>query len=183
VIWSLELVLPRYDHREFHSKWIDAPVEKVWDALGTARIRELPLTANLVRLRGGLGSWMRGGGEEMDMRAMDAFAPRPLATYEPHELVLGDIARYSMVNPARPDVPRGDIDAFRAFDEPGWSKTAMNFRLTEYNGGTTLSTETRVLSTDASTQTAFRLYWLLIRAGSGVIRQDILRAVNARATR
>ncbi len=44
-----------------------------------------------------------------------------------------------------------------------------------------MPTETRVMATDARTRLRFAGYWLLIRAGSGLIRRDILRAVAQRA--
>jgi hypothetical protein len=49
---------------------------------------------------------------------------------------------------------------------------------TAEGNGTLLSTETRVHATDAATRRAFRRYWLLVRAGSGLIRRDILSAVH-----
>ncbi|MEV6129018.1 hypothetical protein AB0M05_19625 [Streptomyces violaceusniger] len=53
----------------------------------------------------------------------------------------------------------------------------MNFRLTPEGDGTLLSTETRVLNTDPATRRAFALYWGFMRAGSGMIRHDLLRAI------
>jgi hypothetical protein len=186
MIWALEQVLPRYDKREYHSTWIDAPPSRVWAALDELRVRDLPLSMALARLRGGPAAWFGTGWhdqEGLDRRALDMVAPRQLAQDPPWELVLGDIANYAALRPSRPDIPRGDLDAFRAFDAPGWSKVAMNFRLGAQDGGTRLSTETRVLGTDAAARLAFRFYWLAVRAGSGLIRHDILRAVAARATR
>lgn len=180
----LEEVLPRYDKRERHDTWIAAAPEVVWQALHAVRVRDLPLTNSLVRLRGGPRAWLHepvADREELDRPALDSVAPRPLCATPPRELVLGDIARYSPPNPGRPDIPRGDLAAFLAFDEPGWSKVAMNFLLVPEDDGTRLSTETRVLGTDRLAKLLFQPYWLLIRAGSGLIRHDILRAVRAEA--
>ena len=44
-----------------------------------------------------------------------------------------------------------------------------------------MTTETRVTATDARTRARFGLYWLFMRAGSGLIRHDMLRAVARRA--
>jgi hypothetical protein len=181
---SLAEVLPRYDKRERHSTWIAAAPGVVWQALHAVRVRDLPLTNGLVRLRGGPRAWFgapAGDDAALDRPALDSVAPRPLCASPPRELVLGDIARYAPPNPGRPDIPRGDLAAFLAFDEPGWSKVAMNFLLTEEGSGTRLSTETRVLGTDRLARLAFQPYWLLIRVGSGLVRYDILRAVRAEA--
>jgi hypothetical protein len=176
----LDRVLPHYEQREYHETHIDAPPERVWAALDGLRMRDLPLTVVLTRLRGGPAAWF-GGVEGLDRRALDAVAPRTLAAEPPDELVLGDIACYTASRPSRPEIERGDLAAFLDFAEPGWTKVAMNFRFTAERDGTLLSTETRVRATDAATRRAFRRYWLLVRAGSGLVRRDILAAVRAAA--
>jgi hypothetical protein len=56
-------------------------------------------------------------------------------------------------------------------------KMAIGWRLE----GTVLSTETRVLATDAAARRRFRRYWLAIRPFSGLIRRVWLRAIKRRA--
>lgn len=180
----LDGLLPHYDQREHHDTHIAAPPARVWAALDGLRVRDLPLTTLLSRVRGGPAAWFGGRDEEgYDARALDRVAPRTMLADPPHELVLGDIARYTSGRPVRPPVTRGDAGDFRAFTEPGWTKVAMNFRFTAEAGGTRLSTETRVLATDPATRRTFRWYWLAVRAGSGVVRRDILFAARAAATR
>jgi len=178
----LEQVLPHYEQREYHETRLKASPEQAWAALDDLRIRDLPLSMFLTRLRGGPATWF-GRVEGVDRRALDSVAPRELVADPPNELVLGDIACYTATRPNRPEIPRGDLAMFQEFTEPGWSKVAMNFRFTEDLGGTVLSTETRVQATDPATKQAFRRYWLLVRAGSGLIRHDILRAVRDAATK
>lgn len=180
--WAIDHVLPQWDQHERHSQWIDAVPERVWQALDELCIRDLPLSVLLARLRGGPAAWRGGLGDAGDRRALDSVAPRELSATPPRELLLGDIACYTAMSPARPDITRGDMAAFCAFDEPGWTKVAMNFALTPERGGTRLATETRVRATDEAARRAFRWYWLLVRTGSAVIRRDILRGVKARAT-
>lgn len=76
-----------------------------------------------------------------------------------------------------------DLDAagLRAWSKPGWIKVGMEFRLEPTSQGTVLSTETRVLATDARTRRAFSRYWFLIRPSSGAIRREFLRVVAHRA--
>ncbi|CDR17852.1 hypothetical protein [Streptomyces iranensis] len=179
--WTLERLLPAFDKREHHSRRIDAPPERVWRGLVDLRVGELAVTLGLMRVRGGPRTWTGGvdpgAHQGVDPRVLEWLPPREMAADPPHEVVLGDIARYTALRPVRPDVERGDPEAFAHFDEAGWSKVVMNFRLTPEGDGTWLSTETRVLNTDPATRRAFALYWGFIRAGSGMIRRDVLRAI------
>jgi hypothetical protein len=68
-------------------------------------------------------------------------------------------------------------EQFLSFQEPGYAKTAFNFRIEDGE----LSTETRIAGTDAHARRRFGLYWLLIRPGSGLIRREWLRAIDRRA--
>ena len=74
------------------------------------------------------------------------------------------------------------LEDFRAFTSPGWVKYLTDFRLEAENGGTTLSTSTRVVATSPSARRRFRAYWFVIRGFSGVIRRDMLRSVDRLAT-
>jgi hypothetical protein len=44
--------------------------------------------------------------------------------------------------------------------------------------GTRLSTETRITATDRRSRLRFAAYWVVIRAGSGAIRHELLRQVE-----
>jgi hypothetical protein len=70
-----------------------------------------------------------------------------------------------------------DREHFTAFAEPGYAKVAFNFRLS----GGELSTETRIAGTDPQARRRFKLYWLLVRPGSGLIRHEWLRAIARQA--
>jgi hypothetical protein len=195
---QLDRLMPAFDHRERHTTTCDAPLRVVWDALHELSVDELRTARALTSARS-LVSRVLGRTDEVASAApegpnpatrtgtrpaLEAFAPRVVLEEEPREVVLADVADYAGAIVRRPDIPRGDLLAFVTFDEPGWSKVVMNFRLDpEPTGGTRISTETRVLSTDPRTRLRFRLYWLAVRAGSGLVRRDILAAVKDRATR
>lgn len=70
---------------------------------------------------------------------------------------------------------RGDVADVRDL-------AALSFELELSGDRTRLATETRVQPTDRQAARAFLPYWLVIRAGSGLIRRDLLRAVARRAT-
>ncbi|MDH6108599.1 hypothetical protein P3T36_005501 [Kitasatospora sp. MAP12-15] len=176
---QLDLLMPQWDQHEVHRRQFAASSQQVWDALWDLRVRDLSVTTALMRLRGGPRVWRSGVVPgDGDARVMDSMAPTLLIAEEPHEMVLVQVARYAAMRPAQPPQTEWTAEEFAAYAEPGWSKVAMNFRFTAKDGGTELITETRVLSTDAATKRSFTAYWLAIRAGSGLIRRDILRAVN-----
>jgi hypothetical protein len=177
----IDSILPEYDHHERHRSRVGAPPERVWDLLFSLRVADLPTTMRLVRLRGGPSAWFGEAPEAGSLRAIDSFAPRQISAEKPTELVLGDIAKYASSTPSRPPIPRGDLDAFSAFTEEGWSKVAMNFHLEPHPDGTLVTTETRVLTYGASAKRTFALYWFMVRAGSGLIRRDLLRAIRQAA--
>ena len=60
-------------------------------------------------------------------------------------------------------------------------KVAMEFRLTPVRGGTELSSETRVVATDAGARRRFALYWLVVGPGSSATRWEVLTAVALKA--
>ena len=75
-----------------------------------------------------------------------------------------------------------EANEFIAFDRPGFAKAATNFRgETQPDGSTRLTTETRVIATDAAARTKFGVYWTIIYAGSALIRREWLRAIELRA--
>jgi hypothetical protein len=104
-----------------------------------------------------------------------------LADDPPREIVVGTV----IIAPPgwrRSDAPTPE--AFRALREAGFAVAAMNFLVTsEANGGTRLSTETRVFATDAQSTRRFARYWRVIYPGSALIRRGWLRAVRRRAER
>ncbi|WP_031465092.1 hypothetical protein [Sciscionella sediminilitoris] len=173
----IEEALPRYDAVERHSKRVPASPEAAFAALERLRIADLPVTAALLRLRGGPANWFVGLGEAGRMRALDAIAPRRIAEHPGRELLLGDIARYAALHPERPSEPPSDVAGFAAFDTPGWSKVAMNFAFTAQAGATLVRTETRVRSTDPRTRRIFSVYWRIVGKGSALIRREILAAL------
>jgi hypothetical protein len=71
-----------------------------------------------------------------------------------------------------------------AFDEPDSVKIAWTLRA-EPDGdhASTLYTETRVATTDASARRKFRRYWSFFSPGIILIRYEMLRVASAEAER
>jgi hypothetical protein len=76
-------------------------------------------------------------------------------------------------------VPVTSADAFAAYREPGLPKLVMNFSAEPHEGGTRLTTITRVHCPDDASRRRFTPYWLLIRPISGLIRRRMLARVKA----
>ncbi len=169
--------------QERHQRVIDAPPAVVWDALEGLRTSDLRLSVGLTRLAGGHLPFRPAPGEQEleDTAALDAFAPRRIVTRDQREIVLADIARYSLSSVQRPDLPAWDAATFSGFEEPGWAKVAMNFQVDVVDGGTVLSTQTRVRATSPAARLRFAAHWAMVRAGSGLVRHDLLRGIERRA--
>ncbi|MGH8937543.1 MAG: hypothetical protein ACRDXD_14985 [Acidimicrobiia bacterium] len=74
----------------------------------------------------------------------------------------------------------GNAAEFAEFSEPGFVKIGANLLARPAREGAFLSTQTRVLATDARTRRVFSVYWLFIRPFSGLIRKSWLQAVARR---
>ncbi len=160
----LDDVLPRYDFGERHAIALDAPPERVFDAIRAVTIGEMSIGRALMKLRG-----IRASTTEPFLAQALAKSWRVAAEEPGRELAITSIGQ-----PWR--VRGGDMrsDDVRGFAEPGYAKMAMNWRY----DGEVLSTETRVALTDGRSRGAFRLYWLAIRPFSGLIRRLWLRAAK-----
>jgi hypothetical protein len=160
----LSEVLPRWDVRKRRSIELDAPAERVWEALHATTLGEMRVARVLFRLRG-LPADAAGG-------ILDLEGFRRLAESPGRELVVGAVGK--------PWLPTGGLVRGadpRTFEEPGYALMALNVVYSD----NTLSTETRVRCTDARSRLFFKLYWLVVGAFSNVVRDDWLRAVKRRA--
>jgi hypothetical protein len=94
----------------------------------------------------------------------------------PNELLIGLEGQFWRPSGGLRSVERA---SFRGRPPAGSARAAWNFRIEPRpDGSCTLSTETRVRCSDAGTRRRFWVYWLLIRAGSGFIRRQMLRAIR-----
>jgi hypothetical protein len=183
----LDQFVPAYQFSEFHSIRIAAPKEQVYRALKLVTADEITLFGMLTWLR----RFGRPGPESilnppphvplLDVATRTSFLV--LAEEPNREIVLG-----TLVAAPRGWRPRGKPtpDDFKELivtgNVPGFAPAAMNFRI-EDAGRTacTLTTETRVYATDASTRRRFAPYWRVIYPGSALIRRMWLRAIARRA--
>ncbi len=159
---GLDGALPEWHHRERHSVAVEATSERALDAFRAVGLADLPLVRTLFRLRGLSAS---RHGSIFDAMTHSGF---------------GRVGDDVLVLVGKPWLPKGRRVAapdFAAFAEPGYAKIAMD--VTAVDGR--LSTETRIFLTDARARRRFRLYWLVVRPFSGLVRRSWLSAAKSRA--
>jgi hypothetical protein len=176
--------LPTYDVVERHSTRVRAPAERVWRVARELDFGRSPLIRTLFLLRSLPGLLTRG----CTAPALGATLPGLLRSgfvllgeREGEEMVLGLVGRFWT---ARGGVERVTPGEFQAWDRPGYARAAWSFSLSaDADGAVRLSTETRVLCTDAGSRRRFLRYWRLVGPFSGLIRMEMLRAVRKAAER
>jgi hypothetical protein len=182
--------LPQWEARERHWIRIQAAPEQVFRALRTADLGGHPVVRGLLLLRAlpaalltrsRLRELRARSAQPLTLAAFEAQGFRVLAEDPPHELLIGlDGAFWKPGGELRPV----DAVSFREAIPGGIARAAWNFHIVpEGVESCVLHTETRILTGDASARWRFRLYWLLIRPGSGGIRRLMLRAIRAEAER
>ncbi len=99
----------------------------------------------------------------------------------PHEIVLGVVGQFWRLSGG---IQRMDAQQYAAFHEEGFAKAVWNFHLLQASDGKTiLSTETRVLCTNAASKRKFIPYWTLVAPFSGLIRREMLRTIKRQVER
>ena len=174
---------------------IAASPDEVWQALDELTFRELRLTSVLMAVRSIPGIIARrgefarrrrerpvGGTSRTLVEAMASSRFQVLHLDPPNSLVLGIVGQFWKPS-GGDDVAFRDAAEFRAFDEPGYVKSAVDFTVEPISTGSRLSTETRNTTTDEVAARKFGRYWALVGWGSKLTRMDMLRAVKRRAER
>jgi len=179
----IDVWLPEYLVSVSYSILVHASPERTAAALAQADFTTLPLVRGLMGLRGyrmgknspeQLGSATPALAVLGQARRFGSFLE--LASAPPREFLVGIAGRFW-----RPDggMVRGlTPETFRCFERDGYAKAVWNFSLSTTDGGTLLSTETRVQTFGRGATVKFRLYWLLVGPFSGLIRKAMLREVK-----
>jgi hypothetical protein len=190
----LDQLMPRYDVVERHSTRVRAEPAVVYAAIRETDLAASPLPRVLLGLRampaaafalvhdprGTFAEWRKRRTrrgvrlESFERAGFHVVAERP-----PEELVIGLLGRFWTA--------RGGLcaeinaETFRTGPPLGTALAGWNFSVQPVpEGGSELRTETRVwCAPDARRR--FRLYWLVVRPGSGLIRRAMLRAIRRKA--
>jgi hypothetical protein len=163
----LDQYIPDWDMHEVHSLRIGADTDRVMAAVAAVTWQEAWLARFLPRL---IGNRLPEGEPIIDsFGGLAGALDRQLDEY-----VFGAIDPMAGDSPTIKGLSAPD---YRGFTEPGHAKIAFNFC---YRAGV-LRTETRIAVTDPGSRFKFRVYWALIRVGSGLTRISMLRAIRRRA--
>jgi hypothetical protein len=169
--------MPEYEFSERHERIVAAAADAVRRAVEEWQPRESILWRLLLRMRGlraPAGS-LRGWAESMGFLC--------LAETE-DEVVYGLAGRFWSLRERDALAPVTSAEEFRAFDDPGSAASLFNLRVEPLTvARTRLVTETRIHALGPAARRSFRLYWLLIRPFSGLLRREMLRGIAARAER
>jgi hypothetical protein len=181
---QLDEFLPVHQFSEYHCTHVQAPREKVYRAVRSVTAKEIRFFRSLTWLRRfgrpGPKSVLNPPPDEPVLDVATETAFRLLVDQPNREIVVGTV----VIAPRgwkwrEPFAPQ----EFQDLKGPGFALAAMNFLIEETKaGGCTLSTETRVYATDASSRRRFGVYWRVIYPGSAFIRRMWLRAIARRAT-
>jgi hypothetical protein len=176
----LDEIIPAWHYGNHHQIVVDAPIERVVDALETLPYgRDASWLVQLFfRVRG-----LKVPSGPTPREALTATGFSVIGERPGREIVLGIAGRFWAPREMANLVQVPDAEAFRRFAKPGQAKGALQLRADPLDDGRTLlGTETRVWCSDRRARLLFGLYWTLIRIPSGIIRGDMLRAIARRAT-
>ncbi len=167
--------VPEYDFHERHETLVPASMEVARRAADEWRPLDSFLWRLLMRLRG-LG---RSQGTLREWAEASGFLR--LAETE-DDVVYGQIGRFWAVDERAALVSPRTVEEFRRFDDPRYAVAVMNVRLEPLAADQTrVYTETRIRGLGPQARRRFRLYWLLIRPFSGLLRRAMLNGIKARA--
>ena len=170
---------PNPDAAETHRIAIAAPPEVVYRTLWTADLGHSPIIKLLLALRslpGFIAHHSLPENQAITLQTIIDSGFGLLAEDPDQELVLGVTGRFWRAAGNLSPFDRAD------FEKPvaaGFARAVWNFSLRDsQHDRTILATETRIICGDDSSRRKFRVYWILVRPFSGLIRQLMLRAVK-----
>ena len=173
----LDEFIPEYDFQERHGTLVDVPKEGVRRAVQEWRTTESFLWRLLLRLRG-LG---RPQGSLREWAEAMGFLC--LAETE-DEVVYGQIGRFWVTDERDALISPRTAEEFRRFNDPRYAVAAMSVSVEPLAPDRTrLCTETRIRALGSEARRRFRLYWLLVRPFSGLLRRSMLNGIKERALR
>lgn len=183
----LDAFVPAWQFGEFHELHVSAPPERVYAAIENVRADDIWLFRTL--------TWIRRLGQAapegilspsqrpiLDVAATSGFLR--LADEPPREVLLGIVI---VVDPGERAMKATALRRHETFTPPhlpGLCLVGFNFLVRpDGQGGSIVSTETRVFATDDAAHRAFATYWRTIYPGSALIRRGWLRAIRQHAIR
>lgn len=177
----LDAFMPTYSFHERHELIIEAPAERVREALNHVTLTEIGVMQVLTRIRA-----LAMGNFRMPPAAPSApfleTMKLPLSGLFPLDDTRGEFIFGLAGQPWNNVSLRLKPEEFRAWAPPGNVKVAANFLIEDAGSGRSrVITETRVAATDEFARRKMARYWALIYPGSGMTRYGLLKAIQERA--
>jgi hypothetical protein len=185
---QIDGLLPVFSFNEFHEVRIKASPEEVKEVFRVTGVKDIPIVHLMMKIRG-------IADEEVDMSdrvsnnkaGTDTFSTPDFNFFvvAPHEYISVMILKPNMISdnkeqPAPPEI--STLEQFITFNEPGYMKVAINFRIIGTDKKETLlTTETRVEGTSKTDNYMFSRYWRVIYPGSAIIRRVWLDTIKKKA--
>jgi hypothetical protein len=181
----LDDVIPRYDVHEIHDIWLPVSVGEALRAVRTVRSDEIRLFKPLFSIRM-LPKRFERGAPRLDLSTpiLNEFIEKggfAMIAEQQNEVVLGSIGHFWKIKHNRPLSHIRNTEQFRGFNEPGYTKVAINFAAFPEGTGSRLFTETRVEATSEEARRSFGRYWWVVSPGSALLRRSWLKAILRRA--
>ena len=172
--------MPDFDVVEYHETVVDARSTDVYRAALSVDLgRSLPVQVLFaIRSVPAYLTGKRKPSRSMTIGDLTEAGFVNLAEEEGSELVFGAVGRFWLPTS---DIRQIAADDFVAYDEPGTCKAVMNIKVEEHGSKTILSTETRVVGTDATARRLFGVYWKVIGPFSALIRRILLTSIQREA--
>lgn len=162
----IDKYLPSFSFSEYHEIEIDSSIENVYESARTVDLSKSRLIKWLFKLR---------GLPTKRMHLQDFISDIGFTNLEenfPVENLIAFWARYKIEPVTSPD-------SFINNTLPARIKVVWNFYLEELaSNHVKLSTETRVLCITPASKIFFRLYWMIVRPFSGLIRIKMLQIIK-----
>ena len=183
--------IPRWDFQEKHSIFIKADPERVFLAIREVKTSDMPSAYSLLftlrfvpdRLFGVTGP--RIATDKPLMEQMLSGDPMPfllLGEDRGKEIVFGGVVSDRIGRVWEKDNSKcmkfSCPAAFDDFHDEGYIKVAANMNIDPCEGGSMLTTYTRVRPTTAASRHSFTPYWYAIRLGGGMVRKAWLDGIR-----
>lgn len=176
----IDRFLPEFEFREFHEIRVNTRPEVIYKALFTSSLASDAVVRSLLFIRSIparlLGSAPKSPRESLTLRGAERFGFYVLGENPPTEVVILLQGKFW--------TPGGGLECAsrEALSRPlpaGMARAAWNFSIRSDGAAfSVLSTETRIHCADAGARLRFRIYWTLVRPGSGLIRRIMLRSIR-----
>lgn len=179
----IDSIMPAYSFNEYHEVIIDASPEKVKSVWQSTHVRDIPVVDLLMKIRGLPADQEEKNKVSRMNRNAGTFHTPDFNYFEMDSTEFITVMLIKASAQADPPSMKS-LEQFINFNETGYIKVVLNFRIIPIeNGKTLVTTETRNQGLTPKDRRIFGRYWRVIYPGSAIIRRLWLEALAPKATR